>query len=125
MFEPFDWPEWGVGLLLLVISLIVLCTCLIILVKVLSSIFKGHLKNILVKTINANFPGKLSFKIDFHKKLIISRSISVFNAIILPLILHPYIFSPPILLTLGGECTKGRLDVSCFRSLPPSPPNEL
>ena len=55
--EPLTWPEWTVGLLLLIISLIVLCACLIILVKILSSVFKGYLKNIITKTVNADFPG--------------------------------------------------------------------
>ncbi len=61
LFEPVDLPEWAVGLILLIISLFVLCFCLISLVKILSSIFEGHLKTILVKTINANFPGVFQY----------------------------------------------------------------
>jgi len=57
VFESADMPEWLVGLILLLCSLAVLCTCLILLVKILTSIFKGSFKSILVKFINADFPG--------------------------------------------------------------------
>ena len=61
LFEKVDWPEWAIGLLLLVISLIVLCSCLIIMVKLLSSVFQGHFKNIITKTVNADFPGVFKY----------------------------------------------------------------
>ena len=57
MFESVDLPEWLIGLILLIISLVVLCLCLVLMVKTLTSIFKGHLKNILVRVVNADFPG--------------------------------------------------------------------
>lgn len=57
MFSHVSWPDWAVGLLLLIISLIALCACLIFLVKLLQSMLKGTLSQIIFKTVNANFPG--------------------------------------------------------------------
>ena len=61
LFESLNWQEWQIGLLLLVISLIVLCACLIFMVKILSSIFKGAIAKCLTKIINANLPGPLKY----------------------------------------------------------------
>ncbi|CAF2989825.1 unnamed protein product [Rotaria sp. Silwood2] len=57
IFSKISWPDWGVGLLLLVFSLIALCTCLIVLVKLLQSMLKGTISTIIHKTVNADFPG--------------------------------------------------------------------
>ena len=51
------WADWVIGLILLFIALFVLCTCLVLIVKILNSIFKGHIAVILKKFINADFPG--------------------------------------------------------------------
>ena len=60
LFESVKWPEWVVGLVLLIISLISLCVCLVLLVKILSSIFHGPIATIISKVINAQFPGILN-----------------------------------------------------------------
>ena len=57
IFAHVSWPDWGVGLLLLILSLLSLCTCLIVLVKLLQSMLKGTISTIIFKTVNADFPG--------------------------------------------------------------------
>ena len=61
LLEPLEWPEWSIGLMLLIISLAVLCTCLILLVKILSSILRGSVARVLQKLVNADFPGVFKY----------------------------------------------------------------
>lgn len=57
LFSKVFWPDWGIGLFLLLLSLIALCTCLVLLVKVLQSMLKGTISSVIHKTVNADFPG--------------------------------------------------------------------
>ncbi|CAF1110963.1 unnamed protein product [Rotaria sp. Silwood1] len=57
IFSKISWPDWSVGLLLLVLSLVSLCACLILLVKLLQSMLKGTISTVIHKTVNADFPG--------------------------------------------------------------------
>lgn len=41
LFESINLPEYGIGLIILFASLICLCFCLVGMVKILSSLFKG------------------------------------------------------------------------------------
>lgn len=41
LFEDTNMEDWGVGLILLFISLFMLCGCLVGLVKILNSMMKG------------------------------------------------------------------------------------
>lgn len=61
LFAKLNWPDWGIGLLLLMVSLIILCLCLFLLVKILQSLLKGAVKNLISKVVNANFPGVWAF----------------------------------------------------------------
>lgn len=45
-------PDLAVGLILLAGSLVVLCSCLILLVKMLNSLLKGQVANVIQKVIN-------------------------------------------------------------------------
>jgi len=71
LLEPLEWPEWAIGLMLLIISLAVLCTCLILLVKILSSIFKGSVAHLLQKLVNADFPGVFKYLTPYVALLVI------------------------------------------------------
>lgn len=51
------WQDWIIGLILLFIALFILCTCLVLIVKILASIFKGPIAVILKKFVNADIPG--------------------------------------------------------------------
>ena len=57
LFSKVTWPDWAIGLLLLILSLVSLCTCLVVLVKLLQSMLKGTISTIIHKTVNADFPG--------------------------------------------------------------------
>lgn len=57
LFESIKWPDWLIGLVLLIVSLTILCSCLILLVKILSSIFKGKFLDIITKIINSKSTG--------------------------------------------------------------------
>lgn len=61
LFRSTGLPEWAVGLILVVGSLLVLCASLIILVKLLNSIFYGHMAKFIKKFINADFPGVFKY----------------------------------------------------------------
>ena len=54
------WTDWVIGLILLIIALFILCTCLVLIVKILNDIFRGHIAYVLKKFINADFPGKIN-----------------------------------------------------------------
>ena len=92
MLEPLNWPEWAVGLLLLIVSLVVLCSCLIALVKILSSIFNGPVAKLIQKVVNADLPGKWKYLTSPMAILlgciltIIVQSSSVFTSSLIPLV---------------------------------------
>jgi sodium-dependent phosphate cotransporter len=86
------WDEWVDGLVILVISLVLLIGCLICLVKILSSIFKGPAGAVLTKFVNSDLPGFLKY---FSGTLaiiigcvftIIVQSSSVFTSTLVPLV---------------------------------------
>ena len=57
LFARVDWPDWLIGAILLVVSLVLLSSCLIGMVKILSSIFKGPVAVIIQKVVNSDLPG--------------------------------------------------------------------
>ena len=61
LFAKTDLSDETVGILLLVISLVLIMTSLIFMVKLLNSLLKGSVAKLTKKIINADFPGKLSF----------------------------------------------------------------
>ena len=98
-YEPVDgWPnvnlsDAGVGGILLIFSIIMLCVCLIGLVKVLTSLLKGTILKIVRKVINANFPcGKVGEELAGYTAIIagtiltiLVQSSSVFTSALNPL----------------------------------------
>ena len=57
LFNEVDLPDWLVGTILLIFSLITLSTCLIMMVKILSSIFNGPVAKFIQKMVNSDLPG--------------------------------------------------------------------
>ena len=55
------WKDWVIGLILLFIALAILCTCLILIVKILNSMFKGHIAVVLKRFVYADFPGNIRY----------------------------------------------------------------
>lgn len=50
-----------IGVLLLAVSLALLCTCLVAMVKLLNSVLKGQIAKVVKKTVNAELPGKFKY----------------------------------------------------------------
>ena len=53
--------ERAIGGILLIVSLVMLCTCLVLMVKLLHSCLKGRIADIIQKTINSDLPGPFSY----------------------------------------------------------------
>lgn len=52
LFASANLPDLAVGLILLALSLLVLCTCLILIVKLLNSMLKGQVAVVIKKVLN-------------------------------------------------------------------------
>lgn len=61
LFAYVDWADWVIGIILLSVSLILLSTCLIGMVKILSSIFNGPVARIIQKVVNSDLPGVFKY----------------------------------------------------------------
>ena len=61
LFANVNWADWLIGLILLIISIFILCLCLFALIKVLQSLVKGTVKNIIYRMVNSDFPGVLKY----------------------------------------------------------------
>ncbi|XP_043828150.1 sodium-dependent phosphate transport protein 2B-like [Dromiciops gliroides] len=92
LFVGVKLSDTSIGLILLPISLMVLCTCLILIVKVLNSALKGPVATMLKKTINTDFPSPFAWLSGYFAILVgavltfIVQSSSVFTSTITPLI---------------------------------------
>nr|XP_056703369.1 sodium-dependent phosphate transport protein 2A [Euleptes europaea] len=92
LFVDSSLPDLAVGLMLLAGSLIVLCTCLIMLVKLLNSVLKGQVARAIQKVINTDLPSPFSWVTGYFAMLVgagmtfIVQSSSVFTSAITPLI---------------------------------------
>ncbi|MGH0118698.1 UNVERIFIED_CONTAM: hypothetical protein FKN15_027781 [Acipenser sinensis] len=92
LFVNSGMPDIVVGLILLAASLVVLCTCLLLLVKLLNSVLKGQVAKVIQKVINTDFPypfgwltGYLAMVVGAGMTFIVQSS-SVFTSAITPLI---------------------------------------
>lgn len=80
-----------VGIVLLALSLVMLCSCLILMVKVLHSLLRGQIAVVIKKTINSDFPG-VSFLTGYFAILVgagmtmLVQSSSVFTSAMTPLV---------------------------------------
>ncbi|XP_068134428.1 sodium-dependent phosphate transport protein 2B isoform X2 [Hyperolius riggenbachi] len=92
LFANVDLPDLAVGLILLALSLLVLCTCLILIVKLLNSLLKGQVSVVIKKVINTDFPFPFSWLTGYLALLVgagmtfIVQSSSVFTSAMTPLI---------------------------------------
>ncbi|KAG8447386.1 hypothetical protein GDO86_014743 [Hymenochirus boettgeri] len=91
IFASINLSDMAVGFILLTASLLVLCTCLILIVKVLNSVLKGQIAQAIKKIINADFPFPFSWVTGYLAILVgavmtfVVQSSSVFSAAIVPL----------------------------------------
>lgn len=92
LFRSTGLSDTIVGLILLLLSLVMLCTCLVLMVKLLHSLLKGRIATVIKKTLNANLPGRLSFLTGYIALFIgagmtiLVQSSSVFTSAMTPLV---------------------------------------
>ncbi|XP_043080837.1 solute carrier family 34 member 2b [Puntigrus tetrazona] len=92
MFVYANLPDLAVGLILLALSLLALCTCLILIVKLLNSMLKGQVAVVIKKVLNTDFPFPFSWVTGYLAILVgagmtfIVQSSSVFTSAITPLV---------------------------------------
>ncbi|KAM4819309.1 sodium-dependent phosphate transport protein 2B-like isoform 1-T3 [Thomomys bottae] len=92
IFVNFNLPDLVVGIILLIISLLVLCGCLIIIIKLLASVLKGKVATVIKKTINTDFSFPFAWVTGYLAILVgagmtfIVQSSSVFTSAMTPLI---------------------------------------
>ncbi|KAK7143775.1 hypothetical protein R3I93_014814 [Phoxinus phoxinus] len=92
LFVETGLSDLAVGLILLSSSLLVLCTCLLLLVKLLNSLLRGQVAKAIQKIINTDFPFPLGWLTGYLAILVgagmtfVVQSSSVFTSAITPLI---------------------------------------
>ncbi|KAM4574169.1 solute carrier family 34 member 2b [Fundulus diaphanus] len=92
IFTNVDLPDFAIGLILLALSLLILCTCLILIVKLLNSMLKGQVALVIKKVLNTDFPFPFSWVTGYIAIVVgagmtfIVQSSSVFTSAITPLV---------------------------------------
>ncbi|XP_061883307.1 solute carrier family 34 member 2a [Entelurus aequoreus] len=92
LFVDVQLSDLAVGLILLALSLLVLCSCLLLIVKLLNSMLKGQVASIIKKILNTNFPFPFGWVTGYIAILVgagmtfIVQSSSVFTSAITPLV---------------------------------------
>ncbi|XP_043918096.1 sodium-dependent phosphate transport protein 2B [Protopterus annectens] len=92
IFVDASLPDLAVGLILLALSLVILCTCLILIVKLLHSMLKGQVAVVIKKVLNTDFPFPFAWLTGYLAILVgagmtfIVQSSSVFTSAMTPLI---------------------------------------
>ncbi|XP_053712036.1 sodium-dependent phosphate transport protein 2B-like [Synchiropus splendidus] len=92
LFVNINLSDMAAGLILLALSLLVLCTCLILIVKLLNSMLKGQVATVIKKILNTDFPfpfgwvtGYLAILVGAGMTFVVQSS-SVFTSAITPLV---------------------------------------
>ncbi|XP_057208042.1 solute carrier family 34 member 2b isoform X2 [Triplophysa rosa] len=92
IFVHANLPDLAVGLILLALSLLALCTCLILIVKLLHSMLKGQVAVVIKKVLNTDFPFPFGWLTGYLAMIVgagmtfIVQSSSVFTSAITPLV---------------------------------------
>ncbi|KAJ8372637.1 hypothetical protein AAFF_G00280530 [Aldrovandia affinis] len=92
LFASSSLPDLAVGLILLALSLFTLCSCLILIVKLLNSVLKGQVAVVIKKVINTDFPFPFGWVTGYIAVLVgagmtfVVQSSSVFTSAITPLV---------------------------------------
>nr|XP_058929344.1 sodium-dependent phosphate transport protein 2C isoform X6 [Kogia breviceps] len=103
LFGGTALEDLAVGFILLAASLLVLCTCLVLIVKLLNSTLRGHVAQAVRTVINADLPFPLGWLSGYLAILMGAgltfalQSSSVFTAAVVPLVGRPH----PLLLQPG------------------------
>lgn len=92
LFVNVALSDLAVGLILLALSLLVLCSCLILIVKLLNSMLKGQVASVIKKILNTDFPFPFGWVVGYIAILVgagmtfVVQSSSVFTSAITPLV---------------------------------------
>eukprot|EP00064_Thunnus_orientalis_P004752 superscaffoldBa00000442_g4764 len=92
LFVDCSLSDLAIGLILLACSLLVLCSCLILLVKLLNSLLRGQVANAINTVVNTDFPFPFTWLAGYLALLVgagmtfLVQSSSVFTSAITPLI---------------------------------------
>ncbi|KAJ3614585.1 hypothetical protein NHX12_018157 [Muraenolepis orangiensis] len=92
VFVDVALSDLAVGLILLALSLLVLCSCLVFIVKLLNSMLKGQVAHVIKKILNTDFPFPFSWVTGYIAIVVgaamtfIVQSSSVFTSAITPLV---------------------------------------
>ncbi|CAB3988680.1 sodium-dependent phosphate transport 2B-like [Paramuricea clavata] len=92
LFHDTGMKDSLVGIILLVLSIALLCFCLVCIVKLLHSMLKGNLASVVKRTINANFPGPFKYFTGYFAILVgagmtmLVQSSSIFTSALTPLV---------------------------------------
>ncbi|XP_055892264.1 sodium-dependent phosphate transport protein 2B-like [Biomphalaria glabrata] len=92
LFNNWTGSDSIAGVILLVVSLIILCVCLVLVVKILSSLLRGAIAKVLQRVVNADFPGPFKYVTGYFVILvgagltIIVQSSSIFTSALTPLV---------------------------------------
>uniref|UniRef100_A0A3Q1EFB8 Solute carrier family 34 member 2a n=1 Tax=Acanthochromis polyacanthus TaxID=80966 RepID=A0A3Q1EFB8_9TELE len=92
LFVNVNLPDLAVGLILLALSLLVLCSCLVLIVKLLNSMLKGQVAAVIKKILNTDFPFPFGWVTGYIAILVgaamtfVVQSSSVFTSAITPLV---------------------------------------
>lgn len=92
LFSYLDLSDTVSGIILLIFSIIVLCVCLVLMVRLLHSVLKGAIAKSIRKTINADFPGCFAFLSGYVAIVVgaimtmLVQSSSIFTSALTPLV---------------------------------------
>ena len=92
LFAGTTLSDTEVGIIILVVSIILLCICLVSIVKILHSMLRGQMAKIIKKTVNADFPGPFKYFTGYFAILVgagltmLVQSSSIFTSALTPLI---------------------------------------
>lgn len=94
LFEPLadKWEDWAIGLLMLFVSLLILCLCLMFIVKLLHSLLRGSIAKVIRKVVNDDFPGCCAYFTGYVAILVgagltmLVQSSSIFTSSLTPLV---------------------------------------
>lgn len=92
LFVDVALSDLAVGLILLALSLLVLCSCLVLIVKLLNSMLKGQVASVIKKILNTDFPFPFGWVVGYIAILVgagmtfVVQSSSVFTSAITPLV---------------------------------------
>ena len=92
LFHDTGMKDSLVGIILLVVSIALLCFCLVCMVKLFHSMLKGNLASVVKRTINSDFPGPFKYLTGYFAILVgtaltmVIQSSSIFTSALTPLV---------------------------------------